>query len=86
MLGDRNVEGGLEINYIQNTSFAVGTRVKIYTRLGKEYVDYVGIVVGDYDWFFNVEIQTENYNSFIISVNKVDLVTQYGSTKVKEVA
>ena len=82
----KSVEGGLKKNYIQNLGFAVGTRVKVWTKVDKTNVEYVGIVVGNYDDFFNVEVQTKNNGSFIISVNKVELATSFGSTKCKEVA
>ena len=86
MIADRGIDGGLDKNYIQNLGFAVGTRVKIWTKVDKTHVEYVGIVVGNYDDFFNVEVQTKNNGSFIISVNKVELATSFSSTKCKEIA
>ena len=85
MIADRSIDGGLDKNYIQNLGFAVGTKVKVWTKVDKTRVEYVGIVVGNYDDFFNVEVQTEK-SPFIISVNKIELAIAWGSTQCKEVA
>ena len=86
MIAGHVVDGGFTKNYIQSLGFAVGTKVKVWTKVDKMRIEYEGVVVENYDDFFNIEIQTEQYGSYIISINKVDLVTATGNTKVREVA
>lgn len=86
MIAGHNVTGGFTSDSIKNLGFPVGSRVKVWTKIDKTKVIYEGRVVGDYDWFFNIEVKTKQCGSFIISINKSDLVTEYGNTKVRKIA
>lgn len=77
--GTRELDVEMTVEDITNLHYEVGKRVRIRTKVDKTLLDINGIVVGDYPFFFNVD--TGNY---IMSVNKVDLLYQYGATVVKE--
>ena len=86
MIAGHVIDGGFTRDYIQSLGFNVGTRVKVKTKIDKTVFSFVGTVVGNYDDFFNVEVQTEQYSSYIVSINKADLVIETGNTRVRRIA
>lgn len=77
-------QDGLWPETLKKPVFNVGDRVVIHLQDGYTRSEYKGIVVADYDHFFNVEITTKTYGKFIVSVNKRELYIRYGSAEARK--
>ena len=77
-------QDGLWPETLKKPVFNIGDRVAIRLQDGYSWPEYKGVVVADYDHFFNVEITTKRYGTFIVSVNKRELYIRYGSAEARK--
>ena len=81
---DKNlIETGLSLQSIKNSGPNIGDRVKVRTKLDKHTMYLEGTVIEDYPFFFNVKIDTVRWGFYIISINKIDMLTKLNMTDVR---
>ena len=69
---------------IMDIYYPRGTVVEALMKVDKTWMLYRGPVVDNYDYFFNILVTTD-LGEFLVSVNKIDLLTNPSTIRVKEV-